>query len=218
MGDVERNFLSELQKKLDAGGGQVEMARVIGSGKNTASEIMSGKRPLKLREVALLAEYYKIEGFTGVRRRIPIAGYVIDDSVIMNRNVSASYIDVPASVSSEAIVILVRDKSMAAYYEGDAIIFDGKVGWEEAPKYKNKECLIKTDDGRIVIRHLSPTGDIRKWTLEAAGVDPETNVLLEWVAPVVWVSRGAEIKTEAEIPKNVTETRTRPKKTRKTGM
>ena len=93
---------------------------------------------------------------------------------------------------ADSIAIMVRGESMAPVYRnGDVLICSRRRG-EDLTHALNRDCVVKTDDGRCYIKFLLRGDDPGRFRLRSYNVSfPDMeNETLEWAAPVMWVRRG----------------------------
>lgn len=188
------NFLEEVRKKLaEIGhGAQAQLAKALGTSPTTVGKIINGTRPLKQDEISKIAQFLDIPGYTGDRKMIPVVGIVGAGAEIFPFDAGEfDEVEAPPGVTDEAHALIVRGESMIpAYYDGDIVIYDRPLPWNEATKYAGEECVVETGDGRRALKILLPGKDIRTWTLHSYNAAPIVDVLLDWAAHVVWTKRA----------------------------
>ncbi len=81
-----------------------------------------------------------------------------------------------------------------AYRDGDVVICSRVDLGEarEANRYRRRDCVVKTTEGKGYLRWVLPGRSDGSFTLRSYNSDhPDIeNVSLAWVAPVVWIRRG----------------------------
>lgn len=215
------NFLEEMRKRVaaESHGVQRRMAEATGITEDQIGRILSGKRQLRVSEIPLIANFLGIEGYTGERKTIPVVGIVGAGAEIFPFDAGEfDEVEAPPGVSDEAHALIVRGESMIpAYYDGDIVIYDRPLPWNEATRYVGEECVVETGDGRRALKILLPGRDVRTWTLHSYNAEPIVDVLLDWAAHVVWTKRAPrKVKrlTPSDVEKSTEKQSTR-KKSRK---
>lgn len=124
--------------------------------------------------------------------RIPLIGYAAggDGWVPFDDSQIAEDIDLDLG-GAEAVAIRVTGHSMSpAYRDGDDIIC-AKFEGAELIKALNRDCVLKTADGKYFIKQLLKGTVKNTYRLRSYNPDYEDidKVALEWAAPVIWVRR-----------------------------
>ena len=123
------------------------------------------------------------------KRPLPLVGYVgagaevyaIDDGGCLDE------IEPPPGIGPDAVAVLVRGDSMfPRYMEGDLLIYDAHVTLQKAD---GQECVVGLPDGRRFVKIVRAEKDGMA-TLESWNRPPMREVMIEWVAPVMWVRRA----------------------------
>lgn len=93
---------------------------------------------------------------------------------------------------ADPIAIMVRGDSMAPVYrDGDILVCSRQRG-SDLSTALNRDCVVKTADGRCYIKFLlrgEKSGRFRLRSYNVSYPDLEDEVL-DWAAPVMWVRRG----------------------------
>ena len=93
---------------------------------------------------------------------------------------------------ADPIAIMVRGDSMAPVYrDGDILVCSRQRG-SDLSTALNRDCVVKTVDGRCYIKFLlrgEKSGRFRLRSYNVSYPDLEDEVL-DWAAPVMWVRRG----------------------------
>ena len=93
---------------------------------------------------------------------------------------------------ADPIAIMVRGDSMAPVYrDGDILVCSRQRG-SDLSSALNRDCVVKTVDGRCYIKFLlrgDKRGRFRLRSYNVSYPDVEDEVL-DWAAPVMWVRRG----------------------------
>ena len=93
---------------------------------------------------------------------------------------------------ADPIAIMVRGESMAPVYrDGDILICSRQRG-SDVVSALNRDCVVKTADGRCYIKFLLKSENYGRFRLRSYNVsypDMEDEEL-QWAAPVMWVRRG----------------------------
>ncbi|RWR31338.1 XRE family transcriptional regulator [Sinirhodobacter populi] len=124
------------------------------------------------------------------KKPLPFVGYVgagaevfpIDDGGCLDE------MDPPPGIGPEAVAVGVRGDSMfPRYMPGDVLIYDQQVYLSQAD---GQECVVSLPDGRkyVKIVRAEPDGTA---TLESFNAPPMRNLVVDWVAPIIWVKRSA---------------------------
>lgn len=108
--------------------------------------------------------------------------FAIDDGGCLDE------IEAPPGIGPNAVAVQVRGDSMyPRYMEGDTLIYDAHSPLEKAD---GQECVVALHDGRRFVKVVRVNGQ-GTVTLESFNAPPLREVMVEWVAPILWVRRAA---------------------------
>ncbi|MFC5736924.1 XRE family transcriptional regulator [Sinirhodobacter huangdaonensis] len=152
-----------------------------------------GIKPEKAREYArafrVSAEWLLLGIGEKTKKLVPFVGYVgagaevfaIDDGGCLDE------IDPPPGIGPEAVAVGVKGDSMfPRYMAGDILIYDQQTTPVRAD---GQECIVSLPDGRKFVKIVRAERDGTA-TLESFNAPPMRNLIVEWVAPILWVKRS----------------------------
>ena len=123
------------------------------------------------------------------KKPVPFVGYVgagaevfaIDDGGCLDE------IDPPPGIGPEAVAVGVKGDSMfPRYMAGDILIYDQQTTPDRAD---GQECIVSLPDGRKFVKIVrAERGGAA--TLESFNAPPMRNLIVDWVAPILWVKRS----------------------------
>lgn len=129
------------------------------------------------------------EGDPGQKPLVPVVGHVgagqeinlVDDHA---KGAALDYVEAPPESSPSMVAVSVRGDSMyPVYFEDDLLYYDRHV---EPETLIGRRCVVKTQDGRILIKTLRRGSAPGLYTLESTNAAPIEDIALEWVAPIAW--------------------------------
>ena len=133
----------------------------------------------------------RLSGYVGAGAMIYLADATGDFSAVEE-------IEIPGSAFKEYAAFKVRGDSLYPAYRDGEIIFARKAGGPPGD-HVNRECVVRTEDGRTYLKTLilGSAGD--RFTLLSFNAPPLPDQRVVWAAPVEW-SRRSWIPPSAAVP------------------
>lgn len=91
-----------------------------------------------------------------------------------------------------SIYTQIQDDTMLPYYQpGDYVAGIRYYGKHIADQANNKDCIVMTDDARLLVRRVTNSGIVNEFDLHAphAKIPVDKNVKLHYAAPIIWIRR-----------------------------
>jgi phage repressor protein C with HTH and peptisase S24 domain len=134
------------------------------------------------------------EGSPGPTVKLRISGYVgVGGQVYLFADGSADSasteeIELPAGMHDDYVAFKVRGDANYPVYRASEILLVRKDGIEPHAAL-NRDCVVRTVDGRTLLRTLSEGSAEKLFTLLCANAPPMADQAIEWAAPVEWTRR-----------------------------
>ena len=133
------------------------------------------------------------EGSRGSMVRIPVSGYVGAGAMIYPADETTGpggidEIELPPGEYGDFAAFKVRGDSNYPAYRNDEIIFVKREGGPPL-EYLNRECVIRTEDGRRMLKQLTLGSKKGHFTLISVNAPPMVDERVEWASPVVWTRK-----------------------------
>jgi len=132
----------------------------------------------------------------GVRRMVPVAGYVGAGAEVFPVEAPASggldEVEAPPGDSLNTIAVRVRGDSMYPVYGEDDILFysrDLQAHGIDMASCLGRDCIVKVVNGATLVKRVEMGGSRGQFTLMSYNAAPVINTRLEWASPVRWVKR-----------------------------
>jgi hypothetical protein len=161
----------------------------------------NGSRGFGVERAKGYAEAFKVsalwlltgEGSSASNVKIPVSGYVGAGAVIYPGDDSTGpggieEVDLPPGVYGDYAAFKVRGDSNYPAYRNNEIIFVLKEGGPPY-EYLNRECVIRTEDGRRLLKTLTPGSKKDHFTLISFNAPPMLDERVEWASPVEWTRK-----------------------------
>jgi phage repressor protein C with HTH and peptisase S24 domain len=161
----------------------------------------NGSRGFGVERAKLYAEALKVnalwlltgEGSSASNVKIPVSGYVGAGAVIYPVDDSTGpggieEVDLPPGVYGDYAAFKVRGDSNYPAYRNNEIIFVQREGGPPQ-EYVNRECVIRTEDGRRLLKTLTPGSKKDHFTLISFNAPPMLDERVEWASPVEWTRK-----------------------------
>lgn len=98
-------------------------------------------------------------------------------------------LSVPAGLKEEAVAVIVRgDSQFPAYRDGDVIWYDTLVEGD-LTSLLGQECVVRTADGRTLLKTITPGSGRGLWTLTSYNATPMLDIPVTWAARVKIIDR-----------------------------
>ncbi|HEX9835765.1 MAG TPA: S24 family peptidase [Alphaproteobacteria bacterium] len=192
------------QRLKELGKSQRGLAAHLGLADARVTEIFNNRRRVSYDEAVDLAEFLEcgleeIVGRLGKTyvaqsgHRIPVVGYVGAGEVIYPlddhaQGAGLDEIEPPPDESDGSFAVAVRGNSMAPRFkDGEYLGYSRERGLNPERCF-GTECVVQTADGRKLVKILERGSRPGVFTLVSvnAAVPIEHDVVLDWIAPVVW--------------------------------
>jgi phage repressor protein C with HTH and peptisase S24 domain len=171
-------------------------ARRYGWGETTYRSHENGQRQYKIdrardygRAFRVSPEWLLLGNGDDRRKPVPLVGYVGAGAEMFSADDGGALdeIDPPPGIGPSAVAVRVRGDSMfPRYMDGDMLIYDAHTPIRKAD---GQECVVALPDGRRFVKIVRDERD-GTVTLESWNAPPIRRIIVEWVAPIVWVKRG----------------------------
>lgn len=161
----------------------------------------NGSRGFGVDRAKVYAEAFKVnpgwlltgEGSPASSLKIPVSGYVGAGAVIYPVDESSGpggleEVDLPPGVYGDYAAFKVRGDSNYPAYRNNEIIFVKKDGGPPN-EYLNRECVVCTNDGRRLLKTLTPGSKEGHFTLISFNAPPLIDQQVDWVSPVEWARK-----------------------------
>ncbi|HWI27845.1 MAG TPA: S24 family peptidase [Stellaceae bacterium] len=158
----------------------------------------NGSRGFGLARAQLYAQAFKVnwqwlltgEGSLSSNLRVPVSGYVgagwlvypIDEGVGSG---GIEEVELPPGVYGDYAAFKVRGDSNYPAYRDNEIIFVRREGGPPQD-FLHRECVLDTDDGRRLLKTLTPGSRKGHFTLISFNAPPIVDVRVTWASPVEW--------------------------------
>jgi phage repressor protein C with HTH and peptisase S24 domain len=186
------------------GKSQRGLAQHLGLDAARITEILNNRRRVSYDEAIDIAEFFETDldqivarlGKTYTspsRRKVPVVGYVGAGEVIFamddhERGAGLDEIDVLPGEAEERFAVVVRGDSMAPRFKDGEYLGYSRARGLDPERCHGLECVVQTRDGRKLVKIVERGRKKGTFNLISvnASIPPERDVMLEWVAPVVW--------------------------------
>jgi phage repressor protein C with HTH and peptisase S24 domain len=161
----------------------------------------NGSRGVNPERGALYARAFKVhpgwlltgEGSRGSIVRIPVSGYVGAGGMIYPADETTGpggidEVELPPGEYGDFAAFKVRGDSNYPAYRNDEIIFVKKEGGPPL-EYINRECVVRTADGRRMLKMLRLGSKKGHFTLHSFNAPPMIDEQVEWASPVEWTRK-----------------------------
>jgi len=161
----------------------------------------NGSRGFGVERAQVYAEAFKAnvmwlltgEGSPASNTKIPVSGYVGAGAVIYPADESTGpggieEVDLPPGVYGDYAAFKVRGDSNYPAYRHNEIIFVKKEGGPPH-EYLNRECVLRTEDGRRLLKTLTPGAKKDHFTLISFNAPPMLDERVVWASPVEWTRK-----------------------------
>ena len=133
------------------------------------------------------------EGSPSSHLTIPLSGYVGAGAVVYLAEASAGFggieqLKLPFGVYGDYAAFKVRGDFNYPAYRDNEIIFVKKDGGSPRD-YLNRECVLRTEDGRTSLKTLTSGSKPGHFTLTSFNAPPMVDQRVAWASPVEWTYR-----------------------------
>jgi phage repressor protein C with HTH and peptisase S24 domain len=161
----------------------------------------NGSRGFGVERAQVYAAAFKVnaswlltgEGSPASTVKIPVSGYVGAGAMIFPVDESSGpggieEVDLPPGVYGDYAAFKVRGDSNYPAYRDNEIIFVKKDGGPPH-EYLNRECVLRTEDGRRLLKTLTQGSKRGHFTLISFNAPPLLDERVEWASPVEWTRK-----------------------------
>jgi len=128
------------------------------------------------------------EGSPGSTVRIPVSGYVTAGQMILPADDPIDEIELPPGEYGDFAAFKVKGDSNYPAYRDNEIIFVRRDGGPPH-EYVNRECVVRTEDGRRMLKTLTLGSKKGHFTLLSHNAPPLIDERVEWASPVEWARK-----------------------------
>ena len=180
---------------------QAELARRTGLSRENIKKYCQGSvaqpRGEAMARIAEALEVHRLwlrDGGGPQWRQIPVVGYVgageqfhaVDD---LSQGAGHDFVALDLD-GADPIAVEVRGDSMTPVYRpGDRLLCSRLAGSDESG-FLGRDCVVKLTSGAGYVKRVVRGGQPGHYTLLSYAAEPIADVVLEWVAPILWVKRA----------------------------
>jgi predicted XRE-type DNA-binding protein len=169
----------------EKGWNQQRVADHIGVSQSTVNRWLKGSEPEGANRDAINKLYKSI--FHGDDTpKVRLLGYIgAGQSIYPVDDGGGEMVDAPPDYSKKTVALRVQGDSMLPAFENGWLIYYSR----HLPPSEliNRRCVIKLEDGRVMLKMLRIGAKPGTWTLTSSNASDIENVHVEWAAPIDWI-------------------------------
>ena len=185
--DIIREILAALEKP---GKSRSELARRLGKHPNSITNMLKGKRRVRLNELPIIREYLELDNTS------PVVGYVPDDSsdaVVLVPPDDIDTIVSPTNTATAMAALQIMGDTLGAGLSGSYVYYD-PFDKEATPHKMGALCIVELPDGKMFLK-VPQTAPRRRFHLLSNGRGRTiTEAEVTSMSPVLYVTRRNDLE------------------------